>query len=133
MSADTTSSIILDPARAAFQAEETTDVLGATHFIGIGGAGMSVIAEMLHESGVAMIGSERERSAKTGRLAELGIPVAFGQRAENVADADTIVYSSAIKPDNPEIVAAHGSGKRRSEEHTSNSSHIQKSRMPSSA
>ncbi|WP_055426504.1 UDP-N-acetylmuramate--L-alanine ligase [Bifidobacterium aesculapii] len=112
MSADTTSSIILDPARAAFQPEETTDVLGATHFIGIGGAGMSVLAEMLHERGVAVTGSDRERSAKTDRLVELGIPVAFGQRAENVADADTIVYSSAIKPDNPEIVAAHGSDKR---------------------
>ncbi|PLS27517.1 UDP-N-acetylmuramate--L-alanine ligase [Bifidobacterium parmae] len=112
MSADSTSSIILDPARAAFSPEETTDALGATHFIGIGGAGMSVLAEMLHERGVKVTGSDRERSAKTDRLTSLGIAVAFGQKAENVADADTIVYSSAIKPDNPEIVAAHGSDKR---------------------
>lgn len=112
MSADTTSSIILDPARAAFRPEETVDVLGATHFIGIGGAGMSVLAEMLHERGVAVSGSDRERSAKTDRLESLGITVAFGQKAENVAGADTIVYSSAIKPDNPEIVVAHGSDKR---------------------
>nr|WP_240541270.1 UDP-N-acetylmuramate--L-alanine ligase [Bifidobacterium santillanense] len=86
--------------------------MGATHFIGIGGAGMSVLAEMLHQRGVAVSGSDRERSAKTDRLEALGITVAFGQRAENVAGADTIVYSSAIKPDNPEIVAAHEAGKR---------------------
>ncbi|KFI55464.1 UDP-N-acetylmuramate--L-alanine ligase [Bifidobacterium callitrichos] len=112
MTADTTSSIILDPEHAAFAADETTDALGSTHFIGIGGAGMSVLAEMLHERGVVVTGSDRERSAKTDRLEELGISVAFGQRAQNVEGADTIVYSSAIKPDNPEIVAAHEAGKR---------------------
>ena len=112
MTSDTTSPIILNPEHAAFAADETVDALGATHFIGIGGAGMSVLAEMLHERGVAVSGSDRERSAKTDRLESLGIKVAFGQRAENVADADTVVYSSAIKPDNPEIVAAADAGKR---------------------
>lgn len=102
--------IVLDPTRAAFGPDETVAGLGRTHFIGIGGAGMSVLAEMLHEQGVAVDGSDRERSAKTDRLAELGIGVEFGQRAENVAGADTVVYSSAIKPDNPEIVAAYAAG-----------------------
>ncbi|MBT1182103.1 UDP-N-acetylmuramate--L-alanine ligase [Bifidobacterium sp. CP2] len=112
MTQDSTSSIILDPTKAAFGPEETTDSLGVTHFIGIGGAGMSVLAEMLHQRGVKVGGSDRAHSAKTDRLEALGIPVAYGQQAENVADADTVVYSSAIKPDNPEIVAAHARGAR---------------------
>ena len=107
-----TATITLTPANAAFDAEEGIEVLGHTHFIGIGGAGMSVLAEMLHQRGVAVGGSDRERSAKTDRLEALGIHVEFGQRAENVADADTVVYSSAIKPDNPEIVAAAERGAR---------------------
>ncbi|MBW3077744.1 UDP-N-acetylmuramate--L-alanine ligase [Bifidobacterium simiiventris] len=107
-----TDTIVLDPTVAAFDEHETTGDLGRTHFIGIGGAGMSVLAEMLHEHGVAVDGSDRERSAKTDRLTSLGIGVEFGQRAENVADAATVVYSSAIKPSNPEIVAAHEAGAR---------------------
>ncbi|PLS25210.1 UDP-N-acetylmuramate--L-alanine ligase [Bifidobacterium imperatoris] len=105
-------SIVLDPTRAAFDAQATPADLGPTHFIGIGGAGMSVLAEMLHAEGVQVDGSDREHSAKTDRLEALGITVEFGQKAENVADASTVVYSSAIKPDNPEIVAAHDAGKR---------------------
>lgn len=107
-----TATITLTPATAAFDADERIEVLGRTHFIGIGGAGMSVLAEMLHERGVAVDGSDRERSAKTDRLESLGITVQFGQKAENVADADTVVYSSAIKPSNPEIVAAAQRGAR---------------------
>ncbi|MBT1175744.1 UDP-N-acetylmuramate--L-alanine ligase [Bifidobacterium sp. LC6] len=102
--------IVLDPTRAAFDAQAKPSNLGATHFIGIGGAGMSVLAEMLHAEGVAVDGSDREHSAKTDRLESLGIGVEFGQKAENVAGASTVVYSSAIKPDNPEIVAAHAAG-----------------------
>ena len=60
--------IILDPTHASFAPEETVHDLGATHFIGIGGAGMSVLAEMLHEQGVEVDGSDREPSAKTDRL-----------------------------------------------------------------
>lgn len=107
-----TTPIDLDPTRAAFRADERIDDLGRTHFIGIGGAGMSVLAEMLHEQGVAVDGSDREPGPKTDRLQSLGIDVQFGQRAENVAGAATVVYSSAIKPDNPEIVAAHAAGAR---------------------
>ena len=104
--------IVLDPTYASFGAAARPADLGATHFIGIGGAGMSVLAEMLHAEGVAVDGSDRAHSAKTDRLETLGITVEFGQRAENVAQAETVVYSSAIKPDNPEIVAAHAAGKR---------------------
>ena len=116
MTFDTTTSstpdIILDPARAAFGPQETCENLGAAHFIGIGGAGMSVLAEMLHERGVRVDGSDRERGAKTERLEALGVRVEIGQRAENVEDADTVVYSSAIKLDNPEIRAAADKGLR---------------------
>ena len=104
--------IILDPTHASFAPDEGVNDLGATHFIGIGGAGMSVLAEMLHEQGVEVDGSDREPSAKTERLQGLGITVEFGQRAQNVEGKRTVVYSSAIKPDNPEIVAAHEAGER---------------------
>lgn len=105
-----TEPIVLDPTVAAFTEDQHVNDLGTTHFIGIGGAGMSVLAEMLHEQGVHVTGSDREHNAKTERLETLGIPVAIGQRADNVRDASTVVYSSAIKLDNPEIIAAaeHG-------------------------
>lgn len=86
--------------------------LGLTHFIGIGGAGMSVLAEMLHQEGVQVSGSDRAEGDKTRRLRQLGIPVAIGQDASNVAGARTVVWSSAIKPDNPEILAAREAGAR---------------------
>ena len=103
-------SIVLDPTVAQFGEDLRAADLGNTHFIGIGGAGMSVLAEMLHEQGVPVDGSDREPGAKTERLESLGIPVQFTQRAENVQDAQVVVYSSAIKPDNPEIVAAVANG-----------------------
>ena len=102
--------IVLDPTHASFDAAARPADLGPTHFIGIGGAGMSVLAEMLNAEGVPVDGSDRERSAKTDRLESLGITVEFGQRAENVDSASTVVYSSAIKPSNPEIVAANEVG-----------------------
>ncbi len=86
--------------------------LGPTHFIGIGGAGMSVLAEMLHQEGVQVSGSDRAEGDKTRRLRQLGIRVAIGQDARNVAGARTVVWSSAIKPDNPEILAARDAGAR---------------------
>lgn len=103
---------VLDPREAVFGDGDSLDVLGSTHFIGIGGAGMSVLAEMLHESGVCVDGSDRVPNAKTDRLASLGIDVQFGQKAENVRGARTVVYSSAIKPSNPEIVEARRLGLR---------------------
>ena len=76
------------------------------HFVGIGGAGMSGIAEVLHNLGYAVSGSDRSDSAVTRRLAGLGIQIHKGHDGANVADADVLVVSSAIKPDNPELLAA---------------------------
>ncbi len=77
------------------------------HFIGIGGIGMSGIAEILLDQGFRVSGSDRALSEVTERLQQLGAQVFEGHRAENVgADVDTVVYSSAVAPDNPELVEA---------------------------
>jgi UDP-N-acetylmuramate--alanine ligase len=80
--------------------------IGTVHFIGIGGIGMSGIAEVLHNLGYAVQGSDLAESANVKRLIAKGIAVKVGHRAENLGDAAVVVYSSAVKPDNPEIVAA---------------------------
>src|SRR5712672_1260298 len=82
--------------------------IGPIHFIGIGGIGMSGIAEVLHNLGYRVQGSDLADSANTRRLAALGIAIAIGHRAENLDSAEVVVVSSAIKADNPEIVAARG-------------------------
>ncbi len=76
------------------------------HMIGIGGAGMSGIAEVLHNLGFEVSGSDLQQSAVTQRLEQLGIRITYGHRPENVQDAQVVVYSSAIRPENPELVAA---------------------------
>src|SRR5204863_8624128 len=84
-------------------------MLGKTrrvHFIGIGGIGMSGIAELLANLGFAVSGSDEKRSAMTDRLATLGIRVAVGHEAANVGDADVVVGSSAVRPSNVEVVEA---------------------------
>ena len=80
--------------------------LGPIHFVGIGGIGMSGIAEVLVNLGHAVQGSDVAESANVKRLASLGIKIAIGHKAENVAGAAVLVVSSAIKRDNPELVAA---------------------------
>src|SRR5438067_4066586 len=80
--------------------------IGPIHFVGIGGIGMSGIAEVLHNLGYRVQGSDLADSANVRRLVDLGIPVAIGHRAENLDSAEVVVISSAVKPDNPEIVAA---------------------------
>lgn len=104
------SKITLNPIKAAFEDSKNASTLGRVHFIGIGGAGMSVLAEMLHEEGVSVSGCDREENDHTKRLEELGISVEIGQNASHVESADVLVYSSAIKPNNPEIVAAYANG-----------------------
>ena len=84
--------------------------IGAIHFIGIGGIGMSGIAEVMRNLGYRVQGSDSADSANVKRLRELGIPVAIGQRAENLGEAQVVVYSSAVKPDNPEFAAARAAG-----------------------
>ena len=76
------------------------------HFVGIGGAGMSGIAEVLVNQGFTVSGSDLGESAVTRRLAKLGAQVLRGHDAANVADADVVVISTAVKPDNPEVRAA---------------------------
>ncbi len=80
--------------------------LGPLHFVGIGGIGMSGIAEVLHNLGYRVQGSDLAESGNTRRLAALGIALTIGHRAENLGEAEVVVISSAVKPDNPEIVAA---------------------------
>ena len=77
------------------------------HFVGIGGIGMSGIAEVLLNLGYKVSGSDLKSSALTQRLASLGAVVFDGHRAENIAGADVVVASSAIVPDNPEVSEAH--------------------------
>lgn len=80
--------------------------LGPVHFIGIGGIGMSGIAEIMLRIGYTVQGSDAKASANTERLEQLGAKVFIGQSAANVEGASAVVYSTAIKPDNPEMVAA---------------------------
>jgi UDP-N-acetylmuramate--alanine ligase len=80
--------------------------LGIIHFVGIGGIGMSGIAEILHNLKYKVQGSDAADNANCRRLRALGIPIAIGHRAENLGEAKVMVVSSAIKPDNPEVVAA---------------------------
>ena len=76
------------------------------HFVGIGGVGMSGIAEVLGTLGYQVSGSDRAESDATRRLVAQGITIHFGHEAANVADADVVVVSSAIRKDNVELVAA---------------------------
>ncbi|MBV9974758.1 MAG: UDP-N-acetylmuramate--L-alanine ligase [Hyphomicrobiales bacterium] len=80
--------------------------LGPIHFIGIGGIGMSGIAEVLVNLGYQVQGSDAADSANVRRLRDKGIPVAIGHQAGNLADAAVVVVSTAIKRDNAELVAA---------------------------
>ena len=76
------------------------------HFVGVGGAGMSGIAEILHNLGYAVSGSDQSDSATSRRLADLGIRIHVGHDAANIADAQAVVTSTAVKGDNPEVIAA---------------------------
>jgi UDP-N-acetylmuramate--alanine ligase len=84
-------------------------VLGKTrsvHFVGIGGIGMSGIAELLANLGYVVSGSDARRSSVTDRLAMLGIHIRIGHAAEQVGEAEVVVVSSAVKPTNPEVLEA---------------------------
>ncbi len=84
--------------------------VGPIHFVGIGGIGMSGIAEVLLSHGYTVQGSDLKETPITKRLTELGALVHVGQRAENIAEAAVIVISSAIKPGNPELDEARMRG-----------------------
>jgi len=80
--------------------------IGPVHFVGIGGIGMSGIAEVLANLGYSVTGSDVADSANVKRLRDKGVRVAIGHKAENIDGADVVVVSSAIKRENPELIAA---------------------------
>jgi UDP-N-acetylmuramate--alanine ligase len=80
--------------------------LGSIHFVGIGGIGMSGIAEVLHNLGYQVQGSDASDNANVRRLAEKGIRTFVGHAAANIGEAEVVVVSTAIKRDNPELMAA---------------------------
>ena len=80
------------------------------HFIGIGGSGMYPLAQILHSQGYYLTGSDNNETATLDAVRKMGIPVYFGQRAENIEGADLIVHTAAIMADNPELIAAKASG-----------------------
>jgi len=84
--------------------------IGPFHIVGIGGIGMSAIAEVLHIRGFAVRGSDIKQNANVTRLQAMGIPCVVGHKAENVAGAEFVVVSSAVKADNLEVEAARASG-----------------------
>ena len=80
------------------------------HFVGIGGAGMSGIAEILHKLGYIVSGSDQSDSATLQRLASLGLQIHIGHAAAHIAGAQAVVTSTAVKADNPEVTAARAAG-----------------------
>lgn len=80
--------------------------INVIHFVGIGGVGMCGIAEVMHNQDYRVTGSDLRESPVVERLRSLGVEVFIGHAEENVANADVVVVSSAVKPDNPEVVAA---------------------------
>lgn len=84
--------------------------LGRVHFIGIGGSGMSGIAHMMLDAGIEVSGSDRSDSAYLEKLRARGARIAVGHDAANLGDADTIVFTTALWPDNPEYLLARDRG-----------------------
>ncbi|HEX7558373.1 MAG TPA: Mur ligase domain-containing protein, partial [Usitatibacter sp.] len=76
------------------------------HFVGIGGSGMSGIAEVFSSLGYTVSGSDLSENPAVRRLRQMGIRIVIGHAAENVASADAVVVSSAVKADNPEVIRA---------------------------
>ena len=77
------------------------------HFIGIGGIGMSGMAELLHKLGFEITGSDKSISERTKHLTSLGVHVFEGHKHSHIHDADVVVYSSAVDLNNPEIIEAN--------------------------
>src|SRR5688572_29249365 len=100
--------------RPASSRRKSCPLLGRTrriHFVGIGGIGMSGIAELLANLGYDVSGSDLKSSDATRRLADsLRVNVSEGHQAGNVGDAEVVVVSSAVRPSNPEVVEAHRRG-----------------------
>ncbi|MDR1607444.1 MAG: UDP-N-acetylmuramate--L-alanine ligase [Deltaproteobacteria bacterium] len=80
------------------------------HFVGVGGIGMSGLAEVLFNMGHEVSGSDLQLSQQTARLAKMGLTIAYGHAPENIKEAEVVVFSSAVSPDNPEVMAARLKG-----------------------
>ena len=92
-------------------ADELLSSVHTLHFVGIGGSGMSPLAEILHTKGYRITGSDCNESDNLKRMRSLGIPVTLGQRAENIGpDVELVVYTAAVSPDNPELQEARRRG-----------------------
>ncbi len=90
--------------------ENILDQVKKLHFVGIGGSGMCPMAEILHHKGYLLTGSDMNESDTLERIKGYGIPVSMGHRAENIGDAEAVVYTAACRKDNPELVAARERG-----------------------
>lgn len=93
-----------------YEIDELLKKVKRIHFIGIGGSGMCPLAEILFNEGYELSGSDNNETDTLARIRNMGIPVHLGQRAENIQGAEMIVYTAALLPDNPELVAAKASG-----------------------
>ncbi|MEI6579113.1 MAG: UDP-N-acetylmuramate--L-alanine ligase [Eubacteriales bacterium] len=93
-----------------FEIENLLKKVKRIHFIGIGGAGMCPIAEILKSEGYEISGSDNNESETLSRIQALGIPVFMGQKAKNIEGAEMIIYTAALLKDNPELCAAKSSG-----------------------
>ena len=91
---------------------EPADLLGRVHFVGIGGAGLSAIARLMAQQGIAVSGSDASDSAVLQALVAEGIDARVGHAAENLDKVDTVIASTAVREDNPEIVEALRRGLR---------------------
>lgn len=92
-----------------YEIDEILKKVKRIHFIGIGGSGMCPLAEILFNEGYELSGSDNNETDTLARIRNMGIPVTLGQKAENIKGAELIVYTAAILPDNPELVAAKNS------------------------
>lgn len=93
-----------------YEIDELLKKVKRVHFIGIGGSGMCPLAEILYNEGYRLSGSDNNETDTLARIRDMGIPVVLGQKAENINGAEMIVYTAALLPDNPELVAANASG-----------------------
>ncbi|ORC18912.1 UDP-N-acetylmuramate--L-alanine ligase [Rothia nasimurium] len=100
------------PLNPPFPDRPALNRLGAVHFVGIGGAGMSAIARLMLAAGMTVSGSDQVESAAVSALRELGARVSVPQAAENLDGVDTVVVSTAIRDDNPELAGARERGLR---------------------
>ena len=96
--------------KQATQTDKLLDSVKRVHMIGIGGSGMFPIAQILHSKGYILSGSDNNESDILKKVRKLGIPVTLGHKAENITDAELVIYSAAIMRTNPEIVQAEKMG-----------------------